>query len=87
MHAAFQLLHWVSGFRTPPAAFVPTSTGDVQLEWHQHEMDIEVYFLGNTTVRTWVWDHRSNEESEVDISRDVAPLVAALQTLTNRADK
>ncbi len=40
--AAIILLHHVMDDQTPPPLIVPTPSGNIQLEWHRSEIDLEV---------------------------------------------
>jgi len=84
--SALQVLCWAAKESTPPPWIVPTGRGGVQLEWHEHQLDIEVYVEpGDPTVGLFVEDHLENTTSELLILADVKALSQALELLASRA--
>jgi hypothetical protein len=44
-HFALEVLQGVMRPRTPPPQVVPSSSGGIQLEWHQKGIDLEVHII------------------------------------------
>jgi hypothetical protein len=83
---ALVVLNNVMGPRTPTPTIVPTSTGGLQLEWHEKGIDLEVRVLGPYRCDFVVEDSRGEIESSEDaLSDDFSVLVGPLEALTARA--
>lgn len=50
---ALSILNRICGPETPPPQIVPGSTGELQIEWHTLQGDIELYVKGPNNVRAW----------------------------------
>ena len=50
---ALSFLNKICGPETPPPQIVPGSTGELQIEWHTLQGDIELYVKGPNNVRAW----------------------------------
>lgn len=82
---ALQILWSSATAATPPPSLVPTGVGGVQLEWHSHGFDIEVYFHPREVgAGLFVQDHREGTEIETRLLDDVTSLAQALDQLTRR---
>ena len=79
---ALGVLHRFTDEDTPPPALVPTSSGSVQIEWHQAGVDIEVYVREDESVTYWFRDRSANQEREGDLVSDPAGFVTALRRVT-----
>lgn len=54
--AALVVLSDLSDFNTPPPAVVPRVQGNIQLEWHMGEIDIEIYIDSPDSVQFFAED-------------------------------
>lgn len=63
----------------PPPIVVPTSAGDVQLEWHQGGVDLEIRCSRAGAFSIYFFDHGTGREEEVgNIDSDVLDRFAAI---------
>jgi hypothetical protein len=82
---ALNVLDQVMSERTPIPQVVPSSTGGVQLEWHERQMDIELHVDAPYACELWVRDLRSGRQDiSIEISDDFSELQRAISTLTRR---
>jgi hypothetical protein len=70
---------------TPAPTVVPTSSGGVQLEWHDHGVDIELELLPSGAQWLSFEDLRGGQGWEGSLGSDLAPLGEAVKLLTQRA--
>ena len=79
---ALSMLSSICRPNTPAPQIVPGATGDLQIEWHTKEVDIEIAVRGPYDVRAWRLVVGANPDGEsLDLSRDftdVANWVAAI---------
>ncbi len=59
---ALNLLHAACSIDTPSPQIVPGSNGDLQIEWHTEEGDIELHIQAPYKVEAW----RSSESTGID---------------------
>jgi hypothetical protein len=72
--------------QTPLPQVIPTSSGGVQFEWHERDIDLELHFNGPYECQVWFYDHRdpdvpAKSEKLVD---DVSMLKHPIELLTSR---
>jgi hypothetical protein len=82
--AALELLAATMQPDTPIPSVVPMSRGDVQLEWHLRDMDIEVVVPAEGPVRVWYEDLHRGAEREFTLDEGSEPLREVLHELTAR---
>ncbi|HKR37355.1 MAG TPA: hypothetical protein VJT10_21075 [Steroidobacteraceae bacterium] len=83
--AALDVLRQISTRRTPQPAIVPTSDGSIQLEWHTHDIDLEVRVLSPTKIGVCLEDARNQiDEIDEELQYDFTRLVHAIDVLSNR---
>ncbi len=79
---ALSMLNSICRPNTPSPQIVPGSDGDLQVEWHTQEVDIELAVRGPYIVNAWRSVVGANPEGEsLDLSQDftkVAEWVAAI---------
>lgn len=66
--AAIRVLADLLGPETPPPAVVPRVKGNIQLEWHTKQIDIEVYIDSPELVRFFAEDVSTGETAEGPLS-------------------
>lgn len=73
--------------RTPAPQVVPTNTGDIQLEWHIHGIDLEVEICSGGTIHCYFADLKNGKEQEWSESFNYAAalLMPFIEELTRRA--
>jgi hypothetical protein len=52
---------------TPTPTVVPTTRGGIQLEWHTHGLDIEIYIYAPNNVRFFAEHHGSGQSVEASL--------------------
>jgi hypothetical protein len=72
--------------RTPIPQVVPSSSGGVQLEWHEKGIDLELHIAGPYRCELWFRDLQSPGSAPIslDLTDDFSPLRAPIEMLTNR---
>lgn len=76
VEAAIKFLGAALALDTPPPIVVPRVQGNIQLEWHTEQVDIEVYIDSPSSVRFFAEDATDGEVAE-------APLVGHEEELKN----
>ncbi|ANT51208.1 hypothetical protein GCM10007880_31020 [Mesorhizobium amorphae] len=79
------ILEKIAAPGTPPPTLVPGSDGSLQIEWHAHEFDIEVDILRVNEVSAWMFDHRTDVETELELTNDFAEVAKWVEDLARRA--
>jgi hypothetical protein len=79
------LLGMTAPFRLPAPDVVPTVTGGLQFEWHQHNLDIELEVEPNLRTQLYWRDRTTAQEEEAELwfLRPVS-LARLLEHLTTR---
>src|SRR5829696_8668967 len=54
---ALETLGWLLEYNGVEAIVVPTSSGDVQLEWHQRGVDLEIRCSASGPISAYFYDH------------------------------
>jgi hypothetical protein len=72
---------------TPAPQVVPTNSGNVQLEWHIHGIDLEIEICGDGSVHCFFGDKGSGREQEWSESFNYATVLVMpfIEELTGRA--
>lgn len=78
---ALKLLAEVMGTRTPPPQIVPTHEGGVQLEWHEHYIDLEIEVAASSKVSVSFENLKTGANWEGTLSGDLGPVVEFLEVL------
>jgi hypothetical protein len=83
---ALSILNDVMRPRTPIPQVVPSSTGGVQLEWHEKGVDLELHIAGPYQCEFWFQDHRKPNEPPVclELTDDFSALLKPIELLTSR---
>lgn len=83
--SAFNLLLEIMKDDTPVPQIVPTPEGNVQLEWHERDMELEIEVKSNTLLDVYCDDLRSNDEPyEKELEYDLGKLTGFIDKLTSR---
>lgn len=80
---ALQVLSDVMSESVPSPFVVPVSTGGVQFEWHQNDLDIELYIAAPYDSELSVHDLTSGEREVIRLTADFGALIRHLQRLIN----
>ena len=78
---ALQVLSGVMSESMPSPFVVPISTGGVQFEWHQNNLDIELYIAAPYDSELSVHDLVSGAREVIPLKADFAPLNQYVQRL------
>jgi hypothetical protein len=83
---ALTILKSIMRAQTPMPQVVPTSSGGVQFEWHEKDIDLEMHITGPYECEVWFYDHRSLDipETSVTLTNDVSILNEIIDLLTSR---
>lgn len=68
----------------PPPSMVPGGDGTLQLEWHLLDVDIELDVLGIYNVSAYMFDHKTNEELEIELAKDFTVVDSWIEKLATR---
>lgn len=82
--AVTDLLTSIMQADSPTPQIVPSSNGNIQAEWHCHNIDLEIEVESKISSHVYYYDHLSKEEWDGVISQDLAPLVEFINILTRR---
>lgn len=88
--AAMDAISWLSDSAVPglPApSVVPGSDGSIQLEWHIHDIDLEILFSPSARPEFVYENHESGAEEEGYLSTANSGGRALLRQLASRADR
>lgn len=78
-----QVLNSTLGPSIPAPHIVPAPDGGVQVEWHQNQMDIELYIAAPYDCELMVHDLRSGEMKVFSLTSDFRNLNSALRDLVD----
>jgi len=67
---AFRMLESICRSDTPAPQIVPGPSGDLQIEWHTHQGDIELWVRGPNNVHAWCKVSETQTEEEIDLTTD-----------------
>lgn len=80
---ALQMLDSICEADAPTPQAVPGTTGDLQIEWHTFQGDVELHVIGPNRVHAWRRFSGDTENGlEADLTNDFRPLIAWIQALT-----
>lgn len=79
---AFELLGKVMRFGTPPPQIVPSSVGGVQIEWHMHDLDLEIHIVAAYRCEMWYKNYRLNQIIDQEVNADFSPLSVPIKELS-----
>lgn len=78
-----QLLNSVLVAPTPTPQLVPVADGGVQAEWHQNQLDVELYISAPYACELTIIDHTTNTVETILLTTNFDRLSAALKTLVD----
>ena len=83
---ALSILNDIMRPRTPIPQVVPSSSGGVQLEWHEKGIDLEIRVTGPYRCSLWFEDQTSRNGPPVslDLTDDLSALLKPIELLTSR---
>jgi hypothetical protein len=81
---ALYVLNTIMRSQTPRPHVVPSSSGAVQLEWHEKDVDLELYIAAPYECELWFEDHQSGEQLSAELSNDFTLLDDPITKLTTR---
>jgi hypothetical protein len=82
---ALVILNKIMRSLTPIPHVVPSSSGGIQLEWHEKDVDLELHVSAPYEFEMWFRDHRQKQPPiSLELSSDFAPLLAPIKLLTTR---
>jgi hypothetical protein len=68
---ALQMLEAICTEETPAPAIVPGSSGELQIEWHTEQGDVELLVRAPNNVRAWRWSPNAGDDGdEVELRND-----------------
>ena len=80
---AIEVLKVCCGVNAPTPQIVPGVSGDLQIEWHLENGDIELHILAPNAVHAWHADeHTGFEGEEVSLTTDFTTVVRWIENLT-----
>ena len=74
---------YIDGFPLP--SLVPGSDGTLQIEWHKHQLDIELDILGPNKVMAYRNDDITGEDEEIELETDFTVVSNWLNEMKARA--
>jgi hypothetical protein len=81
---ALSVLQRVMSARTPKPQVVPLTSGGIQVEWHEKDIDLEFTVYAPYECSIWFEDHLTSTTKEAELDADFSELGAALATLSRR---
>lgn len=72
---------------TPQPNIGPTNHGGIQIEWHEHGIDLEIETVNRTLLRFSYEDAISGKELEEEFDEDLGQLVWCVTQLSTRASQ
>lgn len=78
---AFRMLESICRPETLPPRIVPGPSGDLQIEWHTHQGDIELWVRGPNNVHAWRSLNDENGE-EIDLTNDFSVVSTWVKEVT-----
>jgi hypothetical protein len=83
---ALEILQAVMRPRTPPPQVVPSSSGGVQLEWHEKGIDLELHITAPYECEMWFRDSQNPQAQPIslEITNDFSELKRPIELLSTR---
>jgi hypothetical protein len=81
---ALEVLNRIMRPGTPSPQIVPSSSGGLQIEWHEKDIDLELHITAPYEMEFWFEDHRTNETLSTDLSEDLSQLARPILLLSSR---
>lgn len=81
---AMCVLSSVMRSRTPLPQLVPSSEGAIQVEWHEKQIDLELYVTAPYSCEVSFHDHRNGVSWSEELSTDFSGLTGPISELTIR---
>lgn len=75
---ALTVLQGIMRPATPAPSVVPSSTGGIQLEWHEKDIDLEIHVLEPYKGEIWWLDHTTGAETSGGLQADLSILQAPI---------
>lgn len=79
---AFRMLESICRRDTSPPQIVPGPSGDLQIEWHTHQGDIELWVRGPNKVHAWRTSNDGQDSEEIELTNDFAVVSEWVKTVT-----
>jgi hypothetical protein len=81
---ALQVLSSIMSESIPVPSIVPVSSGGVQFEWHQNDLDIELYIAAPYEYELSVYDHGSHDPPiTIPLKTDLSALSEQIRRLVD----
>lgn len=80
---ALQMLNNICGMDTPAPQIVPGSAGDLQIEWHTQQGDIEIHVKGPNNVHAWrAMTGGDSDGEEIPLTNDFVVIAQWVKEIT-----
>jgi hypothetical protein len=80
---ALQMLNNICGVETPAPQIVPGVSGDLQIEWHTLQGDLELHVKGPNNVHAWrAMANGDSDGMEMDFTNDFAVVAQWVREVT-----
>lgn len=84
-HFALRILESTCRNSTEPPQIVPGSSGDLQIEWHTLNGDIELHVLAPHKVLGWFQRAADGSEEELELTNDFRRVAQWVQEITEQS--
>lgn len=85
-HFAAKVLEAILLSNTPLPQIVPGTNGDLQIEWHTENLEIELHVISPYEVDAWISNRDTDEDGEEHrFTSDYAPLMVFINQLSDDA--
>jgi hypothetical protein len=82
---ALSMLNSICRPNTPPPQIVPGSNGDLQIEWHTLNSDIEILIRGPYSVSAWLCNVGENQNDiTLELSRDFTEVARWVEAMSEQ---
>ncbi len=81
---AYTMLESICRGDTPPPQIVPGPSGDLQIEWHTHQGNIELWVRGPNNVIAWYEVSETQEDKELELTTDFSVVSGWIQEVTEK---
>jgi hypothetical protein len=78
---ALKILQGVMESAVPPPEVVPTANGGIQLEWHEADVDVELFIAAPYQCELWFHDHHTHETESIELKSDYAPMLKFMKRI------